>query len=211
SPRPRSSAPGTAPGTVTVAELIARCSGMPVPPRRTTGPEGAVSVAALLRREGRGPRVADRPLVPRGHAPVASPPPPPPRRNGRKVVVAAGALFAATAVFGPSVVEDAAGPSVGAGDAGVPLPDAGAQVHAWTVGAGDDGLVLAATRQLFAAGIPSELDAAPVDTAPVDAGPVDAASPAGLGPSPAARLAPAAADPAAAAPAVTPAVAPAVA
>src|SRR5690606_21354249 len=101
SPRPRSSAPGTAPGTVTVAELIARCSGMPVPPRRTTGPEGAVSVAALLRREGRGPRVADRPLAPRGHARVASPPPPPPRRTGRQVIVAARSTLHAQPALRP--------------------------------------------------------------------------------------------------------------
>ncbi|WP_343938726.1 hypothetical protein, partial [Pseudonocardia zijingensis] len=47
--RPRTSA------TITVAELVARQAGAPVPPPRPTAPAGAISVAALMRREGRGP------------------------------------------------------------------------------------------------------------------------------------------------------------
>lgn len=119
-----------------------------------------MSVAALLRREGRGPHVADRPLLPRGHARVAQPPPEPPRRNVRKVAVAAGALFAATAVLGPSVVEDAASRSAPGQDRGIPLPLAG--TPELPGGTGRDEPVFAAVQQLFAEGIPSEVDAAPL-------------------------------------------------
>jgi hypothetical protein len=132
------------------------------------GPDGAVSVAALLRREGRGPHVADRPLVPRGHARVAQPPPEPPRRNVRKVAVAAGALFAATAVLGPSVVEDSAGRSGSGQGSGIPLPPVDAPLAAGYDWSGDLALVdptraLSAMREVFAAGIPSEVDSTPLD------------------------------------------------
>ncbi|WP_147258746.1 hypothetical protein [Pseudonocardia hierapolitana] len=150
-----------------MAELLARCAGANPPPPRPTGPDGAVSVAALLRREGRGPHVADRPLVPRGHARIAQPPPEPPRRSVRKVAVAAGALFAATAVLGPSVVEDAADRSAAGRGAGIPLPPASLPLSAdygWSgnaIGTGataaDDDVVLAAMRQIFAEDVPSEV------------------------------------------------------
>jgi hypothetical protein len=166
---PSDRSPGLTSGstdTVTVAELLARCTGASPPPPRLAGPDGAVSVAALLRREGRGPHVADRPLVPRGHARIAQPPPEPPRRTVRKVAVAAGALFAATAVLGPSVVEDAANRSASGLGAGIPLPPASLPLsadHGWSgnaAGTGataDDGVVLAAVRQIFAEGVPSEV------------------------------------------------------
>jgi hypothetical protein len=66
---------------------------------RPTGPDGAVSVAALLRREGlrregRGPHAADRPLVPRGHARAAQPPPGP--ASGSQYLAVAGDVPART-------------------------------------------------------------------------------------------------------------------
>ncbi|SHJ97806.1 hypothetical protein SAMN05443637_101395 [Pseudonocardia thermophila] len=72
-----------------------------------------VSVAELLRREGRGPHAAPGPLRPRTHLSVEDLellPPPPPRRSIRKVTVAASAFFAIGAVVGPSVLDDAALP-----------------------------------------------------------------------------------------------------
>lgn len=89
---------GRCPSTMTVAELIDRA---PRPPAHqyevvpvVTEP---ISVAALLRREGRGPRVADRPLVPRVRD---REPPPPSRHSARKVAMVVCALFAAGTVLG---------------------------------------------------------------------------------------------------------------
>ena len=151
-------------GTVTVAELLARYTGVAAPAAPPPEPVGAVSVAALLRREGRGPHVADRPLQPRGHTRVSAPPAGPPRRSVRKAAVAAGALFAATAVLGPSVIEDSANRAPSEPGTGIPLPLAGTPRHA----AADDAallnsaaredLVMAAMRQLFADSIPSDVD-----------------------------------------------------
>ncbi|WP_211362246.1 hypothetical protein [Pseudonocardia cypriaca] len=145
-PRPRSAE------AISVAELLARCQGAPVPPPSRRGTGDAVSVAALLRREGRGPHRADPPLLPRGYARVAQPPAEPPRRNVRKAAAAAGALFAATAVLGPSVLDDASVRSVP--DAGIPLPLPG--LHGQGPGAHD--LAVAAVRQLFADAVPSAVD-----------------------------------------------------
>jgi hypothetical protein len=92
--------------TFSVAELIIRCSGpeLGFHSEAERGSTGAISVAALLRREGRGPHAADRPLKPRGHSrPVT--PPAPLRRSMRKATAAAGVLFAAGAVFTTSVVD----------------------------------------------------------------------------------------------------------
>ena len=104
---------GRSPATKTVAELIARA-----PRSRVSTPPGAsardllahreghdpvtavtepISVAALLRREGRGPRIADRPLVPRLRD---REPPQPPRHSGRKIAVVMCALFATSTILG---------------------------------------------------------------------------------------------------------------
>jgi hypothetical protein len=74
------------------------------------GPETTISVAALLRREGRGPHAADRPLTPRGHSRPAPEHHSPSRRNARKAAAAAGALFAAGAVFSSAAVDTVASP-----------------------------------------------------------------------------------------------------
>lgn len=150
--------------TVTVAELLARYTGVAAPSAPPPGPVGAVSVAALLRREGRGHHVADRPLQPRGHTRVPAPPADPPRRSVRKAAVAAGALFAATAVLGPSVIEDSANRPPSEPGTGIPLPLAGTPRHAVADdaallnSAAREDLVMAAMRQLFADSIPSDVD-----------------------------------------------------
>jgi hypothetical protein len=97
---------------VSVAELIIRCSEREyvARPQADYGPETTISVAALLRREGRGPHAADRPLKPRGHSRPAPEHPGPSRRSVRKAAVAAGALFAAGAVFSTAVVDTVASP-----------------------------------------------------------------------------------------------------
>lgn len=117
----------TAPtGVVTVAELLSRYAPVPVDPEPVTVP---VSVGSLLRREGRAPHAADRPLQPRDRQEDE------PRRGVRVVVrrgaVAAGALLAAGAVFGAAVVDDASGRSDGTrgaqtGDPGQGGPEAAA-------------------------------------------------------------------------------------
>jgi hypothetical protein len=128
-----------------------------------------VSVAALLRREGRGPHVADRPLVPRGHSRFAPPPPDPPRLSARKAAVAAGALFAATAVLGPSVVQDSGAPSITGRGTALPLPPTDTPLstdYDWfsdAASAGREEMVFAAMRQVFAEGIPSEVGSTTYD------------------------------------------------
>ena len=67
-------------------------------------------MAALLRREGRGPHAADRPLKPRGHSRPAPEQHSPSRRNARKAAAAAGAFFAAGAVFSGAAVDTVASP-----------------------------------------------------------------------------------------------------
>ena len=157
--------------TVTVAELLARYAGVAatVPPPRAPG--DAVSVAALLRREGHGPHMADRPLLPRGHARPPAKPAEPPRRV-RKAAAAGCALFAATAVLWPSVVHDGAHhPTPGLG-LDMPLPLAGlpgAPDYDWSSGTAHvsgtlpEGLISAAMRQLFADALPSDVDALALD------------------------------------------------
>jgi hypothetical protein len=109
----RCSGAGGQPNTISVAELIARCSGDGTAqwaPTRS-GQAAAVSVAALLRREGRGPHAAPGRLRPRGHPGLAisTADDPPPSRL-RKAAVAACAMFAVGAVIGPSVLHDTATP-----------------------------------------------------------------------------------------------------
>jgi hypothetical protein len=114
--------PGTT-GTVTVAELLARCA--------------AVGLA--------------------------------PPRSGRKVAVAAGALFAATAVFGPSVVQESGAPSITGRGTALPLPPTDAPLSAdydWFNDAASvsrEKMVFAAMRQVFAEGIPSEVGSTTYD------------------------------------------------
>jgi hypothetical protein len=98
--------------TVSVAELVIRCSEREhiAHPQAECGPETTVSVAALLRREGRGPHAADRPLKPRGHSRPVPEHHSSSRRNARKAAAAAGALFAAGAVFSGAAVDTVASP-----------------------------------------------------------------------------------------------------
>ncbi|GAA3074795.1 hypothetical protein GCM10010464_43600 [Pseudonocardia yunnanensis] len=95
-----------------MAELVVRCSGRehPAHPQVKYGLETTISVAALLRREGRGPHAADRPLKPRGHSRPAPEHHNQSRRNARKAAAAAGALFAAGAVFSSAAVDTVASP-----------------------------------------------------------------------------------------------------
>jgi hypothetical protein len=165
-------------GTVTVAELLARYTGavLPTPP---PGTGYAVSVAALLRREGRGPHMADRPLLPRGHVRLARALAAPPRHNVRRAAAAAGALFAATAVLGPSMVDDG---SRGLDtDLALPLADLpDSPAFDWfgdTARAGStapEELASATARQLIAGAIPSEVDGSVLEDI---AGPRDPSTP----------------------------------
>ncbi|WP_433295565.1 hypothetical protein ACQPZQ_13545 [Pseudonocardia sp. CA-142604] len=95
-----------------MAELVIRCSEREHPALSPVEyePETTISVAALLRREGRGPHAADRPLKPRGHSRPAPEHHSPSRRNARKAAAAAGALFAAGAVFSGAAVDTVASP-----------------------------------------------------------------------------------------------------
>lgn len=104
-------------------EIIIRCGGRPVDLLPDDdGPP--LSVAALLRREGRGPHAADGVLQPRSHLSSVDPlaiAPPGPRRSLRKITLTATALFAIGAVVGPSILNDAALPRTER-----PTPDADA-------------------------------------------------------------------------------------
>lgn len=98
------------PNTISVAELLARYAGLPGACESSQAGYGhpeAVSVAALLRREGRGPHAAPGKLRPRGHTRLPFEPEAAPPRRFRKAAVAACALFAVGAVVGPSVLHDA--------------------------------------------------------------------------------------------------------
>ena len=108
---------GGQPNTISVAELIARCSGEGTAPWAPTrsGQAAAVSVSALLRREGRGPHAAPGRLRPRGHPGLALSTPDEPPSRFRKAAVAACAMFAVGAVIGPSVLHDTATPRADAG------------------------------------------------------------------------------------------------
>ena len=80
------------------------------PPGVDYGSPASVSVGALLRREGRAPHAADRPLQPRGHSRSPVGPPKPQRRNVlRKATAAAGVLFAVAAMFATADVKDLVG------------------------------------------------------------------------------------------------------
>ncbi|MHA6628554.1 hypothetical protein ACU61A_24205 [Pseudonocardia sichuanensis] len=151
-----------APATITVAELLARCAAGAGPARAAAVPGSAISVTALLRREGRGPHTADRPLQPRGRDRLVDATPP--RRSVRKATAAAGALFAATAVVGSTLVDNAVRHSAPAPALGAPLSDAagaaspGPSRLALSADPAD-GVTFAGVRQLFAEAVPSELDA----------------------------------------------------
>jgi hypothetical protein len=124
----------SATATVTVAELVARhgAGTGPAAPDSREAPEPdadvtptpAMSVAALLRREGTGPRRADGPLLPRGHSRSALASAGASRRNMGKVTTVAVVLFAASAVFGSLFVDNSVRNRAAADDeAG--LPDGG--------------------------------------------------------------------------------------
>jgi hypothetical protein len=75
--------------------------------RQASSPEDVViSVAALLRREGRGPHAADGRLRPRRCYRIAPEPHMHAAQNVRKATAATCALFAAGALFGVSVLDD---------------------------------------------------------------------------------------------------------
>ncbi|HZG90236.1 MAG TPA: hypothetical protein VEZ42_08480, partial [Pseudonocardia sp.] len=100
---------------VSVEELVARCRPAPAAPtdrllaigQPGPGAAGPISVGALLRREGRARRAADRPLLPRGHSrPAPAPPAEATPLRLRRVAGAAGMLFTVTAVLAPAVLQD---------------------------------------------------------------------------------------------------------
>ena len=84
--------------------------------RQASSPEDVVlSVAALLRREGRGPHAADGRLRPRRCYRITPEPDTHAAQNLRKATAATCALFAAGALLGASVLDDpAAMPQAGA-------------------------------------------------------------------------------------------------
>ena len=180
----------TVTATVTVAELVARHAAgtgpdRPVAPEAAEldadqTPTRAISVAALLRREGTGPRRADRPLVPRGHSrPAPAPAGASWRRNVRKATTAAGVLFAAGAVFGSALVDNAvpdraaADDAAGAPDGGGPggageeaLRAFGAAATGTGAGAPVNGATLAAAALWSADAVPGSVTSAPEDGDP---------------------------------------------
>jgi hypothetical protein len=120
-------------------------------------------VAALLRREGRGPHAADRPLQPRGHSRPLTPPAPL-RRSMRKATAAAGALFAAGAVFSTGLVDTVArspNRNVDLGMAPIGPNATGGRVH-WAREVGrassGDGLEPAVVAGIFIPIEPAEAD-----------------------------------------------------
>lgn len=97
---------------VSVAQLIICCGEWRASPSPGVdyGPSASVSVGTLLRREGRAPHAADRPLQPRGHSrPPVGPPKPPRRKVLRKATAAAGVLFAVAAMFATADVKNVVG------------------------------------------------------------------------------------------------------
>jgi hypothetical protein len=180
----------TVTATVTVAELVARHAAgtgpdRPVAPEAAEldadeTPTRAISVAALLRREGTGPRRADRPLVPRGHSrPAPAPAGASWRRNVRKATTAAGVLFAAGAVFGSALVDNAvpdraaADDAAGAPDGGGPggageeaLRAFGAEATGTGAGAPVNGATLASAALWSADAVPGSVTGAPEDGDP---------------------------------------------
>jgi hypothetical protein len=118
--------------TVTGAEFLARRRTAGTGPGDPVAPEAvepdadetlpqAISVTALLRREGTGPHRADGPLVPRGHSRPAPAPAGAGRRYVRKATAVAGVLFAASSVFGAEAVDNAVRDrTVADDDAGAP-------------------------------------------------------------------------------------------
>lgn len=207
---PRDAASAGRQRIVTVADLLRRSDVVPaprpvpaVPAQRTPAEDepGYISVGALLRREGRAPHAADRPVRPRGRAGEQAHPPtgaePAARRGGvvvRRASVAAGALLTAGSVFGAAVLTDASGTDV-EGSAGVPGRDGGgatgpgvALAPAGTGGTGsapDPGLAapLAWMEVAFPATIARTTGAAAPTTAPTTAPGSAPASPAPAPPS----------------------------
>jgi hypothetical protein len=89
---------------LTVADLLSRNAPVPVKPEPDTG---GISVGALLRREGRAPHAADRPLQPRPHQQAADEEGGTGRRTlVRRGAIAAGTLVAAGSMFGAAVLTD---------------------------------------------------------------------------------------------------------
>lgn len=122
---------------MSVAALLVRCSDEPAPTDELpiTIPE-QVSVASLLRREGRGPHVADPPLQPRGHGRPLVEPVEPAGRSLWRIVVTVGALLAVGATFGAPLLDEtshapqrATDPGAGRAVAG-PAPSADGTVPA---------------------------------------------------------------------------------
>ncbi|GAA3111194.1 hypothetical protein GCM10010464_87560 [Pseudonocardia yunnanensis] len=100
------------PNRVSVAQLIICCGELRADPPLGVdhGPPASVSVGTLLRREGRAPHAADRPLQPRGHSRPLVGPPKPPRWNVlRKATAAAVVLFAVAAMFTTADVKNVVG------------------------------------------------------------------------------------------------------
>lgn len=103
--RDGSDAPATE--VITVADLLSRNA--PAPLREGEPDTDGISVGALLRREGRGPRAADRPVQPRPRQQQASSDDdgrPDRRVLVRRGAIAAGTLLAAGSVLGATLFTD---------------------------------------------------------------------------------------------------------
>ena len=99
-------------GVVTVADLLNRNAPVPVKIEVDDAVTQTISVGTLLRREGRAPHAADRPLQPRGHegegeaAEKAEKSADDRRVLVRRGAIAAGTLLAAGSVLGAAVLTD---------------------------------------------------------------------------------------------------------
>jgi hypothetical protein len=166
--RDGSDAPATE--VITVADLLSRNA--PAPVREVEPDTGGISVGALLRREGRAPRAADRPLQPRPRQEAA--PAEGEHRTDRRVLVrrgaiAAGALVAAGSVLGAALLTDIEptanqAPATGGADDDGPYAGQGLLDPDGPVAAPPDSVVIdqASARDPLDPGSPAPSDWVPV-------------------------------------------------
>jgi hypothetical protein len=162
-----SDAPATE--VITVADLLSRNA--PAPVREVEPDTGGISVGALLRREGRAPHSADRPLQlrPQQPAPAAGEGGTDRRVLVRRGAIAAGTLLAAGSVLGAALLTDVMptanqAPAPGGAEDDGPYAGQGLLDPEGPVAAPQDSVVIdqAAARDPLDPGAPAPSDWVPV-------------------------------------------------